>query len=208
MRSVKWTALAAVLIVLLASGATFAQPQAPQPPVELIMGVKTTEPVTVLEKTFTANPREIGRVLRPIADEVFAAVAEAGINVLPNHATVVILASMQEMMQGLGDEMKGTFRVPVIDDLEPGELPGHPDIKVVRVEAQLVGYTYGKGTAESVAQERFPSLAMWLMGQGHVPTGPFYLSIFQNPGQTAPLDTVCEVQVGLKKPEQPPGPQP
>ncbi|MFQ6097725.1 MAG: hypothetical protein ACE5O2_08355 [Armatimonadota bacterium] len=196
-------ALAAVAVSVVGCGATFAQPEAPAPAErEVIMGVKMTEPMTVLESRFTAAPADAGQAMTPIAEGIFAAAAEARINILPNRATVVVITPMQEMMQGAPEELDWAFRMPTIDALEPGELHGHPDIKVVRTEPRLVGYTYAKGPPDVVVQPRMMSLTMWVVGQGYSPVGPMFMTTFQDPGQTDQEDIVTELQVGIKRPEE------
>jgi effector-binding domain-containing protein len=204
MRSLKWTPLFATLALAVICAVASAQVLAPQPPGQLIMGVKTAEPATVLEKTFTSTPDKSGEAIQTAAEAVFGAVGAEGITVLPNHAAVVVLTPMQELMAGPPAEMKWALRVPIVDALEPGPMEGHPDVNVARLESALVGYTYGKGAPEAVAQERTTALAMWLAGQGYTLQGPISTLLFQDYDHTPPDQMVCEIQVGIKAPAEQP----
>jgi hypothetical protein len=204
MRSLKWTLMFATLALAVVCAAAFAQAPEPQPPGELIMGVKTAEPLTVLEKTFTSAPDKASEAVQAAAEAVFAAAEAEGVTVLPNHAAVVILTPMQELMAGPPAEMKWALRVPIVDALEPGPVGGHPDVNVARLAPSLVGYTYGKGDPEAVVQQRTTALAMWLAGQGYTLQGPISMLVFQDFDQTPPDQIVCEIQVGIKAPEEQP----
>jgi hypothetical protein len=204
MGSLKWTPLFATLALVVVYAVAFAQAPEPQPPGELIMGVKTAEPLTVLERIFTSGPDNAGDAIRAAGEMVFAAAEAESVTILPNHAAVVILTPMQELMAGPPAEMKWALRVPIVDALEPGPVAGHPDVTVQRLAPSLVGYTYGKGAPEAVVQQRTTALGMWLVGQGYTLEGPISMVIFQDYDQTPPDQMVCEIQVGVKAPQEQP----
>lgn len=196
------SAFVVVLALLAACTLTLGQPRAPAvreiPPI--IMDVKYTEPLTVLETTLRAPRADPGPAITEAGERVWGAAVAARLNVLPNHGIVAVLTPMEDLQQGALEELDFAVQLPVIDDLEPGPLAGEPGIEVVRTEVELVAYTYSRGPPEVAIEQGWSSLFTWVGRQGFTPVGPLYTLHYQNVPETDPWALVWELRVVLEVP--------
>lgn len=200
MRLRKLSMFGVLLALLAASALVLSQPRAPQAPAETIKGVKMSAPLTVLRTAFRAPTADPEAAIGEAAELVWRAAAAAGINILPNHGIVTVLTPMAELMQA-PEEADFDLRAPLIDDLEPGELAGHPGVEVLRVEPEVVAYTYSRGPGETAIEVGITSVINWAIGEGYELVGPIYILLYQDVENTDPTDLVWELQVGVKVPE-------
>jgi hypothetical protein len=190
-----------LLCVIAVASAAAAQPAAPTPeaPRPLIMGVKTTEPMRVVQRTLTTTPdviqQDMAAAVKVLADVVKA----AHVAVVPGAVRVVLLTPMDQLQAGAVQEMKFAVQLVLIEDVPEGPLNGDADTQVAEVKPLLVAYTYGKGPTQAVPQERAMAVVMWAMGQGYVPIGPVQMIVFEDPAAIDTDDVTLELQLGVKK---------